>query len=309
MARIKKNITQPLCEVDASCPICTRKSKQLYLRESSYRIASRDIDLKPVAEWVGKRNNECFPTLYDIWQCPNCSYCGSRQVFRQPGLLISSMPLNRFRQLTLELYQNETYRNLVQLFVESPPEFGLDFFQPVKRYLIAIYHLEQIEQFRTRDSFILARYCLHLNWLLRDLERWQMRKITVNYLNRLKPKINELWEHAPLDYAGAAAKALKYYNVFYENSRRDESQETEHQLLQLIGRLDLMLGKPDDAGKILRQSMRSANDMYISVRREQNISGSKTSGLKLIHQLSALETFVKETEQLIADIDAASDPA
>lgn len=289
---------EKICTVKTKCPICTWESDQLYLREDRFKVIDKDIDLKPVAQWHD--GGDCYPTIYYMWECPHCSFCGNKQMFRNPtgG---SSMGLPLFRKQTLELYTHPSFRKVLHLLSEVPKTNELDFFQAVKRHYLAIYHLQQVEQFRESDCLPLARYHLHLSWLFRDMERWPLHRLVQDQLRKLYEILQPLWLKPPVNPVDSALRSLTYYERYFTNSSAEEEKGTEQQLIQLMGRINLYLGHVAAAEDLFSQALRIANDRCFELKKELKDPKHSSDKWTIMHRIHHLEHFADETSHLIAE--------
>ncbi len=301
MERTGNSHTKSLRTVNAQCPICSWKSDQPYLLESSYKTVGKEIDLKPIVKWIENQTVKCYPTLYYMWECPHCAFCANHQLFREPASG-SSTTIEKFRKDTLNLYQNNNFRKVLQILAEIPSDFGINFFQAIKRHYIAIYHLEQFDLFRLYETSILGRYYLHLNWLFQDLENWPLNNQTLTHLTGLHKDLHDVWPKPPMNSIDAARRALKYYETAYDNMRPDDPDGTEHQLLQLMGRLNIKLHYFDLGLELLSQSASIASKACFAARHEYDRTKRENLRRQLLHRIHILEQFCRDTENLIKEL-------
>ncbi len=307
MERIGNSHTRSLRTVNAQCPVCNWKSDQVYLLESSYKTTGKEIDLKPIVKWIENQTIKCYPTLYYMWECPHCAFCANHQMFRDPAAN-SSTTVEKFRKDTLKLYQNANYRKVLEILAEITSDFGINFFQAIKRHYIAIYHLEQFDLFRRHETSTLARYYMHLNWLFQDLENWPLRNQTMAHMTGLYGELHKIWPEPPMCSTDAARRALKYYETAYDNLRPDDPDGTEHQLLQVMGRLNIKLKNIDQGLELLSQSANIASKACFAARHKYDRTKRDNLRRQILHRIHILEQFSRDTEKLIADLSKEEEP-
>jgi uncharacterized protein (DUF2225 family) len=287
------------------CPICDADTPFATVRNSLYHHTSRDIDLKPTdCKWLDEQyaHSGIQPSLYDMLQCPQCFFPANRRYFENPSLDTTLHPLD-FRNAVSKLFSEDSaVMHAVEILKEPVEPVAITYFIAVKRHLLSIFLLENIDKIRKRDSLPIARYYLNLAWLYRDLFATERQKrITIEVLDKLRQTLLKTWEVGfPLTETEALRQALAFYENAQCNSSYIESHEIEHHILQIIGRLHILLGDRRSAHVTLLESARIAQQIRASTQAEIEANREDREKVKALTQkITKIRVFLSETSALI----------
>lgn len=300
MKALQPDEKTPFIFVPAECPICGKESTQRYFKSDAYDVGKKALDLRPLSYTFKDKAFEVFhPPLFYVWMCPHCRFAAEAKCFEDPvAEIVSSM--NNFRKRWLENYSNdEKFKKMITI-LGTLEEGEQVYYQAIKEYLLAIYQFESIVAVRERDALTLARLGLHLAWLYQDLEESSQRSSTKLLVDQLKYSIIHDWEDAPFDTESALKFALKYYDVTFFASKFLVEKKIDHQILQVIGRLNVILGNIPEGRKVFLKSIMVAN-AYKQEINEKLKSPNITKDMQedLLPKGYKLDGFVVESQDLL----------
>ena len=290
----------PFIFTPIKCPICSKESVQKYFKSDAFKAEGKGIDLRPLKfNFIDSDFEAIHPPLYSVWQCPSCKFCGEDNTFENPvEYVVGSM--NNFRKRLLENYQtNETFKKVL-VALSGGDEDEHDFFTSIKQYLIAIYQLESIVSVRERDALSLARLCIHLAWLYQDLDENSQKTSTKILVDQVKYSIIFDWPRAPLDAKSALKLALHYYEVTFYESSVLKDKHIDHNILQIIGRLHIVLDDIEEGRKVILKSIMVANkyrqDYEAKLKAKDITPAIQEQYLPKVH---LIDEFVRDTQDLL----------
>jgi len=290
--------------VPAVCPICGEEGVQKYFKSDVFTIDEKGLDLRPLKYTFKDREFKKYhPSLHYIWQCPKCFFSADEHTFEDPaGNLVCSM--NNFRKRLLENYQtDEKFKKVLSLLAgadASEVEGEQAYFTAIKEYLLSIYQFQSISAVRDRDALVLARTCMRLAWLYQDLAESKQDVSTKILVDQLKYSIIHAWEDVPLDGESALKMALKYYDVTYFASTILADKKMEPQILQVIGRLNIILGNIKEGRNVFLKGIMVANEYKREMEmllKDKNVTQELQE--ELLPKMHKLDSFVTESQDLL----------
>lgn len=290
----------PFIFVPAECPICGKESIQKYFKTDAFDVGKKALDLRPLSYSFKDKSFEAYhPPLFYVWECPHCKYAAEEKCFENPVAEVVSS-LNNFRKRWLENYQtDEKFKKMISL-LGGLAEGEQAYFQAIKQYLLAMYQFESIASVRERDALTLARLGMHLAWLYQDLEESSQRASTKLLIDQLKYSVIFDWEDVPLDAESAHRFALKYYDVTYFASNILTEKKIDHQILQVIGRLNVTLGNITEGRKVFLKSIMVANAYKQEINEKlKDPKITKNMQEDLLPKGYKLDSFVVESQDLL----------
>jgi len=226
-----------------NCPVCGCKAEHHFLDKSLFEETSEEADLKPVYKWKKRIYSKYNPLLYYILQCPTCYFSGDVDFFKKPTDDFN-FSIKIFDRKAKELvFSDPAASRVLTVLKTDTPIMDFNYTDAVKRYLSAIYFLRQFSSIVEKDSFALARYCLHYSWLLKDLYNSGFKDDGVKLFKQLESKLGDKWKDFIVDPEDALNNALLYYESCLYFSSIPEKLNCELEMLQLVGRLELALGR------------------------------------------------------------------
>ncbi len=225
------------------CPVCGCKSEHHFLNESLFEVTSEEVDLKPVLKWNKRIHAKYNPHLYYILQCPTCFFSGDVEFFRKPTNDFN-FSVKLFDRKAKELaFTDPVTSRVLTVMKADTPIMDFNFTDAIKRYLSAIFFLRQFSSIVEKDSMALGRYCLHYSWLLKDLFNSGFKEDGLKLFRQLEAKLGENWKDFIINPEDALKQALLYYETCLYFSCIPEKMDCELEMLQLVGRLELALGR------------------------------------------------------------------
>ncbi len=293
----------PFILIPAVCPICKNGSVQKFFKSGVYQEGKKDLSLHPESYTFEDPDfKQYHPPLYFIWQCPHCFFSADQSTFEDPVADVVCST-NNFQKRILSQYQDdESFRETVPLLEPVEQREELTFHDSIKQYLMAIHFFQSISSIKDRDALNLARYYIRLAWLYEDLEKSDQRISVKILLDQLKYSIIEYWDEIPLTSKAAMEKALFYYEVAYYNSNILAQKHIEHQVMQVIGRLKLILGNIEEARNEFFKGITTANkyktELDASFRAAENPDLARE---EFLPKISRLEGFIRESQDLMQE--------
>ena len=290
----------PFIFIPAVCPICSKESTQRYFKTDAYDLGKKGLDLRPLEYKFKDPEFERFhPPLYYVWQCPHCCYCAEGKVFENPVEGVASS-MNNFRKRWLDNYKNDPlFTKIITLLSSNEGEEQI-YYSAIKKYLLAIYQFESINSIRDKDALTLARLGIHLSWLYQDLAESSQRASTKLLVDQLKYSIVMDWKEIPLDSESALKFSLKYYDITYYASTFLTQNKIDHQILQVIGRLNVVLENVVEGRNVFLKAITVANK-YRQEFNDKLKSSSITPEMQedLLQKCHKLDAFIVETQDLL----------
>lgn len=289
---------------DITCPVCGEKSAQKLVKSSLYEVGEKDIDLKPIEyKWTSERAGDCYPQLYDIWQCPKCHFALEHDDFEDPTKDIPPS-LHNFRKKVTYLFSedHEVAGVISMLSNEDNFEDGCEFVVAIRRYLQAICVYSKLPIIAEQEGVPLAQLCLHLAWIYRDLRSANVDELYLSELKKIKLAIDHLWIKAPLNETAALEMALYYYDIAVYQSMSLVERGVEHEVLQLMGRIYIRLGRIREARKMLLDTIMNGNKQianYKTKLKPENNEFNRLHNKEVLKDLCRINAFVKETKALL----------
>lgn len=293
----------PFIAVNVICPICEKESIQYHFKCDSYISTSKEIDLKPKYEFKNKKHSKFNPTLFYLHQCPFCFFTGDKASFKDPVRDVTNS-LASFRKKTIDLYKsNQDFLKVLRVLAEKiDDQLSVSYFQIIKRFFIAINHLEHVKTVKKKDSLPLARYLLHLTWLYQDLNNSKERDITYQKLAQLKSSLNGMWDDLPINEETACRRALHFYDVCFYASNVLNRKGIIHNILQLMGRLHVKLGEVNEGRNLLLKSIQYANQAVNDIKQELVTKSrllTEDDKQELSQKTYRINMFIGETQDLL----------
>ena len=109
-----------------------------------------------------------------------------------------------------------------------------------------------------QDCLPLAKYCLQLSYLYRELEQNDNWSEVKDQNDELRYELCNIWKDAPTSSSLALDLSYTYFKRVYEKSSIPARKDIEPQILQMIARLQIMLGKPDEAQQVSQKTIDGA---------------------------------------------------
>ena len=262
-----------------TCPICETSVSHTCVKSRLYAEKDKDIDFYPRSVgWLKGDYGRLQPRLYYICHCPQCLFAAGGEIFENP-VASSSLPLTRFRKLyNSSCVNNPQILKIMQVLTKGVAPAALDFYQAVRLHLLAILQLQKIEPIATKDATDLARYCLRLAWLYRDIGLdADLRKQFGEPVAKLLNSLQKVWPEAPVGQNKALLMARDYYQVSLENSYKVDNAVSEINLLYLIARINLKLGNLKEGQSIIGLGKEKTRNFEAEVREHMRLQAQRES--------------------------------
>ncbi|MBN2641527.1 MAG: DUF2225 domain-containing protein [Victivallales bacterium] len=229
------------------CPACGLKAEHLFLDEKLYSISGYENDLKPVYEWKKRIYAKYNPHLYFVLQCPTCFVSADIHFFKHPSHEFS-FGTKLFEKKARELvFVDDRSSQVLTLLKDVTSMRDFSFTDAIRRYLSAIFFLEQFNSIVERDSLALGRCWLHYSWLLKDMYNSAYKKEGMELFEKLRDKLKDYNLNIVSEPEAATRQALLYYETCHYFSSIPDKHGCALDLLQLIGRLELELNRHKQA--------------------------------------------------------------
>jgi len=303
MSKHKSEEVSPLITTTRLCPLCQQSSQQLQLIPDAFSVKNHDsLTLRPVYEWKLSTFAVYFPELYSMMECPSCGYCSDIDDFVDPTVQ-TGMTLPVFTKKAMAVLKDSArYRQISQLLPPPPRDTPENEFRfAIRRFWLAIALRLQIPMISQRNALQLARYCLHLAWLLEVLENKKFHDSTFTWMREHRNALHELDFEVPIGTVRALAMALKFYDLSYYNSDcLDVQHNGDLHVLQITARLNLRLKNPRPACEIIFKCIKTANQRILDLKKQlSTVSGLSVEFINFMGQITALETFIGECRSLL----------
>ena len=286
MTQNEDNNEIPLYEFEVRCPICDKSSVQRQLKKDAYTVVKEDFDKRPVTyQWKKPEFKKFIPSIFYIQRCPHCGFCASQEYFEDGAKDLSCSNHNFRKKMMTCLEEDEGLKKTIELLSERNDGESL-YFWAIKKFLMAIRFLQAVPLIEEQDSLPLAKYCLNLSYLLRELEVSNIAMMIKQQTDQLKFDLIALWPDVPISGKLAFEKAHYYYDKTYYNSSIPKRKNIEPQLLQMIGRLLCTMGEITDGRTMFLKALKEANFLEND---------------KLSQGIPNLEEFTRETQDLLLE--------
>lgn len=233
----------PFITKTVECPICNLASPQRRIKRHLYHEQKRDIDLRPLSyQWRVKVPPVQHPLIHYLWHCPGCRFTAWPVAWENPtrGLALT---LNKYRAALRDPSSQYRAASKVQRLLLAGLQWPeLDFEQGLRLHLLAAHQLLKIQKVTgLLDSLNLARYCLRLSWLYRELAERPELSSTVTRLEQIRTQLAPLWPEAPFDEDQALRAAVANYEIGATSASAVEDVDELCKLLLLITRIHIKL--------------------------------------------------------------------
>jgi len=243
---IHKTPVLPLfTEESVICKMCGKSSTQKKVKSHLFVERDLDIDLRPkTITWTVNANESTNPAHFFMYTCPHCFFTASSVVFENP-LRSINIPVTRFKSdFQNALDANPGMRTVLDELTKSIDSGSVNPFEAIRLHLLAIFHLQIVDEVERRDSLNLGRYSLRLAWLYEDLgENADLNAIFGPQLEAFFKVLSVQWPEVPNSAKKAHEMALRYYCQALEFSRAIDTTKEEVDLLLLIARVAMKLGE------------------------------------------------------------------
>ena len=279
----------------ACCPICETSFEYAYLNYDCFVVESTGLNMKPRRRWKKRVWSRTIPGMFYMVNCPQCSFCGDAAAYHDPvAHLRLTLPLFR-RKISGAMQGNDPIlQRLKDAAQSSCPSFAVS----VMEYLRAIHLLRLFRNVKESDSLRLGRYCLHLSWLLQDIDRSGAKSEIAATLEALKEQLRECWPDVPLSIVSATRQSLEYYTNCYYLADLSGQRGLDHSVLLIMARLNLYLNNFREAEGLIFKDLKKLNEQLAAPRRQLLSRDPETL---LAAQTSIMEINVRivETQQLL----------
>jgi|GEM_PF-3970454 len=255
------------------CPLCKLAGPQRRIKRHLYIEQKRDIDLRPLShQWLGKVQAVRHPLIHYLWHCPGCRFTARHVAWENPtrGL---SLTLARYHAVLQDpSSQDHAAAKVQKLLLAGLNWPEVDFEQGLRLHLLAVHQLLQVQKATgVLDSLNLARYCLRLSWLYRELAERPELSPTVARMGKIREHLASLWPEAPLDDAQALRAAVANYEIGATSASAVEDVGELCRLLLLITRIHIKLRQFDQARLYLSKAAELPNNL---IRRKQQLEAA-----------------------------------
>ena len=303
------NKRNPLIKANVTCPMCKTQHFQYRLNPRMFWNQDRDIDLQPRNYACIKGFEQYHPPLFDMWHCPVCHYTAGHKDFLEPLKNVHIRPevvAHKFRETS---QVDDTFKSIIALLSKNVSDESITFARAIQLNLLAIYILMFIETMIKQNQINLGRYNLRLAWLFRDLkDNTEASEKETPEITEMMTQLRTYWADAPGSEEEALKQALVCYQRTFEDSLAMKSPVDEINILQLIARINVKLGKLREGQEYLMSSMERAREAKNSLEQRlhtpakdgQRLSSEESS--ELVTQSRKLGSLADEAQGLIDQI-------
>lgn len=295
---------EPFAEITVACPLCNAPSLHRMIKTKLYTEGPKDIDLRPTKlAWADKELAKHHPRLYFMQHCPSCHFTAGHTVFAEP-MKDCAMRLSKFRDTLTRLRATDFLVNKVINFLGSGIDlnrFGM--IQALKLHLLAIFQLQLFPEFAQKDAMNLARYCLRLAWLYRDVQEL-VKKMgqPATKVTELLAALKEDWPEAPDSEATALKMAAAYYCTTLERSHVVKTGYDEVQLFLLVVRIHLQLGNSQEARRFFGLSREKLRKFMAEISRTGH-GAPAGKGTPEAEEAARMQLEVKKLKNQIEEVE------
>lgn len=291
----QKPATMVFKKINQQCPVCDSSSEQFLVDPELYNIVKSDIDKKTaIFKWKVDLPSTYNPIIYEVWLCKNCGYSAHHTYFLSPTVELSMSPLNFSKKVGKILDNNQELKMMQEYELLEQLKYA----NAIKYTIIAIYIFEQVPAIVNKDSLMLAKHYQLLSWLFREIEQQNISES--EEIKKLIEYFKRYFKTVPQTEVEALEKALTYYdNAFYESSVIDKNK-CSHEVLQMMGRINIMLGNYDIAKEQIQEASKEVEyRIKIINERVGNNSISDVNKDKLIAERKLLNNFLQDNIELL----------
>lgn len=269
----KEQEVSPFITKTVECPLCNLTGPQRRLKRHLYIEQKRDIDLRPLSyQWRGKVLAVPHPLIFFLWHCPGCRFTARPAAWENPTRGVS-LTLAKYRAVLQDpSSQDQAAVKVQKLLLAGLNWPEVDFEQGLRLHLLAVHQLLQVQKATgVLDSLNLARYCLRLSWLYRELAERPELSPTVARLDKIREHLASLWPEAPLNDAQALRAAVANYEIGATNASAVEDVGELCKLLLLITRIHIKLRQFNQAKLYISKAAELPNNL---IRRKQQMEAA-----------------------------------
>lgn len=264
-------LSEGIARCAVACPMCGHKHTQYRLNPHLYWFTDMEMDRKPTGFHCRRSLEGYYPSLYEMWHCPQCHFTAHNRVFPDPlkNVYIDKKLVGR--RLADRKQEDASFLKVLETLGTESGFEQTDFVQAIRLSLLAIYFQHFLHDMLSQHHAALARSYLRLGWLYRD---WtQMRTEAEQRADR--ERLDTTWAvvrpHWPAcceDEAAALAAACHWFaEAMNAPAAAQDPLETSGMMMQ-VARIHMQRKDYDTARIHLRDCRRSITEELDRVNRK-----------------------------------------
>ncbi len=287
----------PLRQGGICCPVCGTSFNYEFIDPGCYVAETSGLIMKPRLHWKRRVWSRTIPGLFYIIRCPECAFCGNSEAYISPVDDLNLTPSLLRRKISDWMRGGDPVCTVLwkELASQSP------FVSGIINYLIAIRQLMCFDHVINRDSLRPGKYCLHLGWLLQDINRSGNPGEINDGIAVLQNKLGDVWPQAPLSDEAAIKMALEYYSNCYYLSDLPKRFNIEQQIMLLMVRLNLYLNNPRAAEDLVFKCLKMLNAELTEPRSLLKSSDPETQ-MMAQSRIMEINGQINETQQMLETV-------
>lgn len=304
-SKSEKTVVSPLSEHKVTCPMCDKLSTMQKPKARLYVEQDPDVDLHPRKfMWSLKGVATPHPPLYYMWRCDDCNFTASNTSFEAPLKNATiSVPAFKARLEAVKRKKPEVNK-VMNEFATLIENSEVDYSQAVAMHLLAIYNLYIVEDTLNKDSIELAKYCLRLGWLYRELEADKAAQAKSGpVIKKLIDAVKADWPAVPKTEEQSLKMAVELYKTALEKSSAITTAGIEVELKLLISRVSMKLNDIPEARKFVEVAKSRMK------KEEEDVAKKKNEGVdvpaEILGELRKLNMTIEKVQDILTDFRAA----
>ncbi len=263
-------LSEGIAKCPVTCPMCGHRHVQYRLNPQLYWFTDKDIDLKPTGFHSRKSLDGYYPSLYELWRCPQCHYTAHNRVFPDPlkhAYIEKGLVGRRLAEIRKS---NPAMVRITETLAEGTSFETTDFVQAIRLSLLEIYFQRLIIDLLNQSHELIARSLLRLAWLFRDWKDMQAdRSDSETRLAGVLDAIAPDWPDCPRSESEALEAACKWFEIVLARTKTQDAVETCGMMVH-VARIRLKMGNLELASAQLGECQRSISGEMETIARAMN---------------------------------------
>ena len=278
--------------VPVKCPICSRDSRQRYVKSKLYTPKEVEGDQHVVSyTWESPQYEGIRPAFYHIWHCPHCHFCDEKEVFRGEDACGGKLEMIREKILIATKAPRSLVNRLGRVIEVTDEQLPLE--TALCIHLLGI-HLQELLSTNMRQYGKLARLYLRTAWLYREKQAWNLpeRQVPAGFASYggFLESLRTEWPEIPLAEEKAIEIAIASYQHELEHSKRIDDIRFELNTLFLLADLQQRRGHLEEALTCVRHIFQQATRRRQNARQALDTAVSQGKGTQ--QQIESLRSLV-----------------
>ncbi len=319
------SISEGIARCQVTCPMCGHRHTQYRLNPHLYWFTEMEIDRKPTGFNCRRSLEGYYPSLYELWHCPDCHYTAHNRVFPDP---MKNVYIERglvARRLAEMKKSNPALMRVIPLLGADIAFETSTFTQAIRLSLLEIYFQQLILDLLHQNHAITARSYLRLAWLFRDWKAMDKDQAVANEaLQQVLDKVAADWPECVRSEEEAMNAACDWFGRALDSSSTANQDALDScGMMMQIARIRMQMKDYEAANKQLSMCHRTITRNLELLTRKMNedlhagkladdergrmVSDSRKYRSLLDESRDLMDTIAKKSQPGVSDKKKASD--